>query len=41
MISGGEIKGGELLKIYGGISPLVSYTLAHLVTECFLSLIKL
>jgi hypothetical protein len=41
MISGGEIKGGELLKIYGGISLLVNYTLAHVVIECFLSVIKL
>jgi hypothetical protein len=29
MISGGEIKGGKLLKIYGRISVLASYTLAH------------
>ncbi|MCL2925666.1 MAG: hypothetical protein MGF17_13885, partial [Trichodesmium sp. MAG_R04] len=29
MISTGEIKGGELLKIYGRISVLGSYTFAH------------
>lgn len=29
MISAGELKGGKLLKIYGRISVLASYTFAH------------